>query len=230
MTVFRLNSCSVDYGRLRALNDVTLELEAGSVVLVSGHNGAGKTTMVNVIGGLVGLGEGQVEFGGRTWHCLQPGELAPLGVAVVPSGQGVFASLTVRENLGVALPRGRQERADALDRLWRLFPDIEARQVSLAGSLSGGERQQLSIAMALAEQPRVLVLDEPSAGVSPMVTQSFARVLGEIASQGTAVLVTEQNLGAFLPVATRAVILKRGRVVLDEPAEQMNVEALWELF
>ena len=225
----------VDYGRLRAVDDCSFTLAAGALTLMTGHNGAGKSSCILAIAGAVPMAGGAISLacgGSIERHSrIGIGQLAARGVSVVPSGHAIFPNLTVLENLQVPSlsPAGTRASA-AIDRvLDEIFPALRPLAGRHGGALSGGERQQLAIALSLVCQPRVLVVDEPSAGVAPGVVQRIAAVLRELADGGTAVLVAEQNLHAFLPVATEVLVMKRGRIRFSAPAAQTSAPMLWEL-
>ena len=206
------------YGRVRALHSVSLEVAEGSVVALLGANGAGKTTTLRVISGLIRPTRGSVEFDGERIDGWTPDRVVRAGIVQVPEGRQIFADLTVRENLllgGYArsdLGRARQEPARVFD----YFPRLRERLQQRAGTLSGGEQQMLAIGRALMGRPRLLVLDEPSLGLAPILVKEIFRVISEIRAAGTTVLLVEQNAHMALDVADRAYVLETGSVILGD--------------
>jgi branched-chain amino acid transport system ATP-binding protein len=206
---------SVTYGPVRALHGVTLEVQEHEVVAVVGANGAGKSTLLRAIMGLVRVQRGRILFCGRDLLGRRPYEITRLGVAMVPEGRRVFAGLTVEENLdlgGVTLaPAARRER---LEEAYRWFPVLAERRRQPAGSLSGGEQQMLAIARGLMSAPRLLLVDEPSLGLSPRMVRQVGEAIAAIRARGTTILLAEQNAQLALRLASRAYVLQVGRVAL----------------
>lgn len=225
-----LNSIRVEYGTLVAVEELSLQLKRGEVALLTGHNGAGKTSSLMALAGMVPLAAGSISIDGRVSTHVSPGWLYPSGVSVVPAGHSIFPNLTVEEHLQIAHRTARKAGTDSLDWILSALPDLSKRLGTPAGSLSGGERQQLSIALSLISKPRFLVLDEPSAGISPVVVGHIAGLLSGLKEGGTGILIAEQNLGVFLQRADRVLILKKGRVVHESPASEVDSEAVWALF
>lgn len=213
------------YGPIPVLHGISLRVEEGEAVALVGANGAGKTTALRAISGLLRPSRGRITFGGRPIHLLPPHRIAALGLTHVPEGRGIFGRLTVQENLELgAYPRGRGRRED-LELVFHLFPVLEERFLLPAASLSGGEQQMLAIGRALMARPRLMLLDEPSLGLSPLMVQRVYRALGEIAARGTALLLVEQNLSLALSFARRAYVLEGGRVALSGPAGELLASA-----
>ncbi|MFJ4932668.1 ABC transporter ATP-binding protein [Streptomyces pseudovenezuelae] len=218
---------SVGYGPVRALRRVSLEVPEGAVVTVLGGNGAGKSTLLRAIsrtlafhGGAVT--EGTVTLDGRRLDALSPDRVVAAGVCQVPEGRRVFARMTVADNLRAgALGGTRAGRSAALDRVHELFPVLAERANQRAGLLSGGEQQMLAVARALMATPRVLLLDEPSLGLAPLMARRIADTVREINTQGTSVLLVEQNAALALRLATRAYVLEVGEVTLSGPAAEL---------
>ncbi|MEX1653126.1 ABC transporter ATP-binding protein [Streptomyces pseudovenezuelae] len=218
---------SVGYGPVRALRRVSLEVPEGAVVTVLGGNGAGKSTLLRAIsrtlafhGGAVT--EGTVTLDGRRLDALPPDRVVAAGVCQVPEGRRVFARMTVADNLRAgALGGTRAGRSAALDRVHELFPVLAERANQRAGLLSGGEQQMLAVARALMATPRVLLLDEPSLGLAPLMARRIADTVREINTQGTSVLLVEQNAALALRLATRAYVLEVGEVTLSGPAAEL---------
>ncbi len=222
--MLRLEGVSAAYGRIQALRGVSLEVPAGSIVALLGANGAGKTTTLRVISGLLRPTGGAVYFEGRRIDRLPAEAIVRLGVSHVPEGRQVFAELTVGENLilGAYARRDRQKIPADLDRVFGLFPVLRERRKQPAGTLSGGEQQMLAIGRALMARPRLLLLDEPSLGLAPMVVREIFRTIRRINSEGTTVLLVEQDANLALQVARFAYVLQTGQVVLSGPAAELR--------
>ena len=206
------------YGRVCALRGVSLEVAEGSVVALLGANGAGKTTMLRVISGLVRPTRGSVDFDGARIERVAPDRLVRAGIGHVPEGRQIFTDLTVRDNLrlGAYCRRGGAVTAPDRERVFGYFPRLAERLEQRAGTLSGGEQQMLAIARALMAKPRLLLLDEPSLGLAPLVVKEIFRIIGEIRASGTTVLLVEQNAHMALKVADHAYLLETGRVILAD--------------
>jgi len=218
---------SARYGRVAALRDVSLEVRAGELVALIGANGAGKSTLLRTIAGLVAPAAGRVALDGRDVTGQAPEAMIRAGVALVPERRRVFAPLTVLDNLelgGYALPRGRDFRGRleaGVEEAYRLFPVLRQRRDQLAGTLSGGEQQMLAIGRALMTRPRLLLCDEPSLGLAPLVVAEIMRLLSTLRASGTTILLVEQNARMALRAADRAYVLEVGSVVLSGPAADL---------
>ncbi len=206
------------YGRVCALHSVSLEVAEGSVAALLGANGAGKTTTLRVISGLLRPTRGSVEFDGKRIDGFGPDRLVRAGIVQVPEGRQIFADLTVRENLllgGYARRDGGSARRES-QRVFDYFPRLGERLQQRAGTLSGGEQQMLAIGRALMARPRLLLLDEPSLGLAPLLVKEIFRVIGDIRAAGTTVLLVEQNAHMALSIADHAYVLETGRVILAD--------------
>lgn len=212
------------YGRVRALRDVSLQVAAGSVVALLGSNGAGKTTTLRVISGLLKPTRGYIEFDGKRIERLRPDQLVHLGIGHVPEGRQLFPELTVRENLRLgAYTRGNARSVEEdMQHAFGYFPRLRDRMAQRAGTLSGGEQQMLAIARALMSRPRLLLLDEPSLGLAPLLVKEIFRIIGEIRAAGTTVVLVEQNAHMALQVADYAYLLETGRVVLSDSSAALR--------
>ena len=219
-----VDELTTDYGPVRAVDRVSLEVSEGSVTAVLGANGAGKTSLLRTITGLVAPTSGTVTLSGKRIDGIAVEEIVRLGLAHVPEGRGVIAELTVEENLRLGgLWRGRE--AAPLKELFDLFPRLEERRGQPASRLSGGERQMLSIARALAARPRALLLDEPSLGLAPILVAQIMEVIRRLADTlGLAVLLVEQNARSALSVANRGIVLNLGRIVVEEDARRLAAD------
>ena len=210
------------YGKAQGLFGVDLEVEAGELVALLGANGAGKTTLLRALSGLLRPWKGSVLLGGKDLRGLSPARRARLGLGHVPEGRQLFPLMTVEENLrlGAAfLAPGREK--EGYERVYALFPQLAERRRQLAGTLSGGEQQMLAIGRALMGFPRILLVDEPSLGLSPRLAEEVLLALKEVARGGVGVLLVEQNVALSLEVAERGYVLEHGRVVLEGPAQAL---------
>ncbi len=208
----------VSYGKIRAVQGVSLSVPEAAVVALIGANGAGKTTLLRAISGVVRPRQGAVRFGGEDLVGLPVHQIVRRRVVQVPEGRGMLARMTVLENLRLGAFTRRDEAVPALERAFTLFPRLRERRGQLAGSLSGGEQQMLAIARAMMTRPRLLMLDEPSLGLAPLLVREIFRIIPRLTAEGTAVLLVEQNARMALQSATHAYVLQTGRVVLSGPA------------
>jgi branched-chain amino acid transport system ATP-binding protein len=215
MALLELNGIDAFYGRIQALHKVSLTVDEGEVVALIGSNGAGKTTTLRTISGLMHPAAGQVVFGGKDISRTRANRIAQMGIGHAPEGRRLFPRLTVIDNLvmGAYARRDREGIARDMARVFELFPRVEERQRQLAGTLSGGEQQMLAIGRAMMASPKVLLLDEPSLGLSPILVETIFSIVREINSQGVPILLVEQNAHKALEVAHRAYVLEVGVVV-----------------
>jgi len=221
--MLELHRVSAGYGSFQALFDVDLEVRAGEAVAVLGPNGAGKTTLLRVISRLIDSRQGELRMEGRRYDRMPPWEVIGLGVAQVPEGRRLFPRLSVEDNLriGAYLPAARRELATRLEFVYSLFPRMRERRAQLAGTTSGGEQQMCAIGRALMSGPRLLLLDEPSAGLAPVVVQSIFSLIQKIRSEGYTVLIVEQNVRQVLGVVDRAYLMETGRMRASGSAAEM---------
>jgi branched-chain amino acid transport system ATP-binding protein len=212
------------YGRVRALSGVSLQVEAGRIVALLGANGAGKTTTLRVISALLRPSRGTVEYDGRRVDHLRADQLVRAGIAHVPEGRQIFPDLSVRENLRLgAYTRGSPQWTEReMQRIFGTFPRLRERLEQRAGTLSGGEQQMLAIGRALMSQPRLLLLDEPSLGLAPLLVKEIFRIIAEIRDAGTTVVLVEQNVHMALHIADSAYLLETGRVVLSDTSAALR--------
>ena len=215
---------SAGYGSFRALFEVSLEVEAGETVAVIGPNGAGKTTLMRVISGLLPPQSGELVFEGRSLLGLKAHRVVETGIAHVPENRRLFPRLSVEENLrmGAYMPSAREKFTERRGWVYSLFPRLEERRNQLAGTLSGGEQQMCAIARALMSEPRLLLLDEPSAGLAPLVVQQVFDLVRRIREEGFTVLIVEQNVQQVLELVDRAYLLEAGRIALAGTADALK--------
>jgi branched-chain amino acid transport system ATP-binding protein len=221
--LLEVKGLQVSYGDIQALWDVSLQVEEGSIVAIVGANGAGKTTLLKAISGLVRLKKGEILLAGKSTGHLTPQQVVDHGIIHVPEGRRLFSTLTVLENLklGAYIPRARPFIAQSLERVFGLFPVLKSRQEQKAGSLSGGEQQMLAIGRALMAQPKLLMLDEPSLGLSPILVRRVFELVKALHEQKTTILLVEQNVNQALKIAQEAYVLKTGRVVMTGKGEDL---------
>ena len=221
--LLEVKELSVAYGDVQALWDVSLEVEEGSIVALIGTNGAGKTTMLKTISGLLRSVHGQVLFEGEDLADLDTKHRVDKGIVMVPEGRRLFQGLTVLENLrlGAYLPKARAHYDDSLERVFSLFPVLKERMNGKAGLLSGGEQQMLAIGRAVMARPRLVMIDEASLGLSPILTRAIFELIVALNAQGTTVLLVEQNIHMALKVCHRAYVMKTGHIMLSGTGEEL---------
>jgi branched-chain amino acid transport system ATP-binding protein len=223
--LLKLDSIVSGYGQILAVKGITLEVAEGEIVALIGSNGAGKSTTLRSITGLVRCRSGRIDFDGQDISHMQPHDIVAAGVSLVPEGRGIFHRLTVLENLEMGAYRrgGRADLREDLDRVFALFPRLKERSRQSGGTLSGGEQQMLAIGRALMASPRLLLLDEPSMGLSPILTQTIFATIRDINTRlKTTILLVEQNAYMALAVASRGYVLESGQMVLHAPSEQLR--------
>jgi branched-chain amino acid transport system ATP-binding protein len=217
-----LRNLSCRYGAVRALENVDLRVEAGEVVTLIGANGAGKSTTLKSVAGLVTPAAGDILFEGRPIAGMEAHKIAGMGIALVPEGRAIFSNLTVRENLDMGgYLRPAREHAGTLDEIFALFPRLRERLAQNAGTLSGGEQQMLAIGRALMAKPRLLLLDEPSLGIAPLLVKTIYAGIDAINRAGVTVVVVEQNAHLALKHSRRAYVLETGRIVMEAPSAEL---------
>jgi branched-chain amino acid transport system ATP-binding protein len=214
--MLELSGVSASYGSVPAISDVSVTVGEGEAVGLLGANGAGKSTTLRAISGLVKPSSGAIKFAGRDLAAMPPYRIPELGIAHVPEGRQVFPEMTVQENLeiGAYLPKARAERAQTMELVYGIFPRLAERRRQLAGTMSGGEQQMLAVGRGLMLKPRLLMLDEPSLGLAPVMTDVTFEKIGEIHKMGTAILLVEQNVSRALSLVARAYVLESGRVIM----------------
>ena len=227
MALLTLSDIRVRYGSVEALHGINLKVDEGEIVTILGANGAGKSTTLLTISGLVRPSAGEILFDGKPLLQLPSHEVVGLGIAQAPEGRRVFGAMSVLENLrlGAFSIRDRQRSERTLEWIFDLFPRLLERRSQLAGTLSGGEQQMLAIGRALMAEPRLLLLDEPSLGLAPLLVRSIFDTVRAINRRGVTVLLVEQNARAALKLATRGYVLEVGRVVREDTAENLLADA-----
>jgi branched-chain amino acid transport system ATP-binding protein len=213
----------VAYGGIQAVKGVSLEVREGELVSLIGSNGAGKTTTMKAITGLLPLGGGHIELAGRSIEGQGPWNLVQQGLAMVPEGRGVFTRMTIVENLqmGAYIRNDPAAIADDIERVFTTFPRLKERRDQLAGTLSGGEQQMLAMGRALMSRPKVLLLDEPSMGLSPIMVDKIFEVIQQVSAQGVTILLVEQNASRALQIANRGYVMESGLITLQGDAQEM---------
>jgi branched-chain amino acid transport system ATP-binding protein len=223
MALLEVRDLNVHYGAIHALHGISLSVEEGQIVTLIGSNGAGKSTTLRTISGLIRPSSGSISYGGRSIAKMPPHEIVRMGIAHAPEGRGIFANLTVEENLdmGAYSRRDHEQIRKDRERALELFPRVRERLKQNAGTLSGGEQQMLAIARALMARPKLLLLDEPSLGLAPQIVQTIFRIIREINAGGTTILLVEQNAHLALEVAHWGYVLEVGRIVMSENAGKL---------
>jgi branched-chain amino acid transport system ATP-binding protein len=220
-----VHAVTASYGATPVLHDVSLEVRPHEVVTVLGSNGTGKSTLLRVISGLLGADGGEIRFAGHRIDGLHPKEVVRLGIAHCPEGRKVFPDMTVRENLRLgayAFGRPARDLVEDIERIYALFPRLRERERQAAGTLSGGEQQMLAVGRALMARPQLLMLDEPSLGLAPLVVQTLFEIIRDINGTGTAILLVEQNAYQALRVAHRGYVMETGRIVLEDSGDTLR--------
>lgn len=223
MAMLEIKDLEVYYGMIQAIKGVSFEVNQGEVIALIGANGAGKTTILHTITGLLAPKKGSVVFEGKEVTKIPAHKIVSLGMAHVPEGRRVFADLTVYENLkmGAYTRKDKEEIEKSLDRVYERFPRLKERKNQLAGTLSGGEQQMLAMGRALMSQPKIILMDEPSMGLSPIMVNEIFNIIRDVSKSGTTVLLVEQNAKKALSIADRAYVLETGKIVLEGKAEEL---------
>ncbi len=222
-TLLKVSGLKVSYGGIQAVKGVDFEVHEGELVTLIGSNGAGKTTTMKAITGTLGLNAGDIQYMGKSIKGQGPWDLVRQGLAMVPEGRGVFARMTIMENLqmGAYVRRDTAAIAADADKVFSIFPRLKERKDQLAGTMSGGEQQMLAMGRALMSRPKVLLLDEPSMGLSPIMVDKIFEVVRDVYAQGVTILLVEQNASRALAVANRAYVMESGLVTMSGDAKQL---------
>ena len=227
--MLEVKNLQVYYGVIQAIKDVSFKVNEGEVIALIGANGAGKTTILHTITGLITAKSGEVIFEGQDLQKIPAHKIVPLGIAHVPESRHVFAQLTVYENLlmGAFTRKDKHEIEESMESVYKRFPRLRERKSQLAGTLSGGEQQMLAMGRALMSKPRIILMDEPSMGLSPILVGEIFDIIKSISASGTTVLLVEQNAKKALSIANRAYVLETGKIVLADDADKlMNDESV----
>ena len=225
--MLKINEIDVFYGNIQALKGVSLNVDEGEIVTLIGANGAGKTTLLQTISGLLKPKKGTIEYMGKEIQGRPAQQIVRNGISHVPEGRRVFANMTVEENLdlGAFLRKDTKEIKKDLEKVYELFPRLYERKKQQAGTLSGGEQQMLAMGRALMSKPKLLLLDEPSMGLAPLLVKTIFEIIEEINQNGTTILLVEQNAHMALSVAQRAYVIETGRVVVSGTSEELQQSA-----
>ena len=229
MAMLSVNNLQVHYGMIQAIKDVSFEVNEGEVIALIGANGAGKTTILHTVSGLLQPTKGSVIFEGQDITKVPAHKIVSLGMAHVPDGRRVFAQLTVLENLklGAYTRKDKNEMEETLKMIYKRFPRLEERKNQVAGTLSGGEQQMLAMGRALMSHPKIILMDEPSMGLSPIFVDEVFKIIRDISAEGVTVLLVEQNAKKALNIANRAYVLETGNIILQGDAKKlMNDESV----
>ena len=224
--MLKIRNITTHYGRIQVLKGVSIHVGEGEIVALIGANGAGKTTLINAVSGILKLTEGSIMLGDKEIGNLAPDRIVRAGISQVPEGRLVFSPLTVEDNLRLGAyiryrAREKEEIEEDLQKIYELFPILDQRSEQMAGTLSGGEQQMLSLGRALMANPRLLLLDEPSLGLAPIISAEIFRTISSLRDQGVTVLLVEQNARAALALADRGYVMETGSVVLQDRADRL---------
>ncbi|MBI5605877.1 MAG: ABC transporter ATP-binding protein [Deltaproteobacteria bacterium] len=221
--MIQLNKVNVYYGKSQALHEISLSVHPGEIVALIGANGAGKTTVLKAISGLISWGGGDITFNNQSLRGLKAAQIAMKGISHVPERGGIFGKMTVLENLelGAAATRAAEDRESRFQKVFNLFPILKERKTQLGSLLSGGERQMLAIGRAMMSTPQLYLLDEPTLGLSPVMVSQIARIVKEISNQGGTILLVEQNARMALKISQRSYVLEIGRILREGPSREL---------
>jgi branched-chain amino acid transport system ATP-binding protein len=223
--MLKVRNLEAGYGKLRVLKRISMHVDAGEIVTIIGANGAGKTTLLHTITGLIKVGSGEIVFKDKNLRKISPEKVVFLGCSLVPEGRQVFSTMTVQENLllgGYVQAKKNRSNVDSeMGRVYELFPVLKERKNQLAGTLSGGEQQMLAMGRALMAKPSLIMMDEPSTGLAPLIVKSIFQVIIRLREEGNTVLLVEQNAKAALGIADRGYVLETGKILLQGAAEDL---------
>jgi len=219
--MLQVNNAVVRYGSITALHGISLEVKKGEIVTLLGANGAGKTTTLRMLSGLLSAQEGEILFEGNDITKTKPHKFTGLGISHVPEGRRIFPQMTVEENLDMGAFSRLDSYDEDIEKMFTMFPILKDRRKQLGGNLSGGEQQMLAIARALMSNPRLLLLDEPSMGLTPMIIENIFKIIGDIRDSGTTVFVVEQNASQALRLADRGYVMENGRIAFSDQASNL---------
>ena len=223
MSLLKVTDLKVSYGGIEALRGISFDVEQGQIVTLIGANGAGKSTTLRTISGLVKAAGGKIEFDGKDITGMDPQKIVSSGIALVPEGRHVFANLTVRENLkiGAYLRKDKAGIEADMEKVFNLFPRLRERDWQLAGTLSGGEQQMLAVGRAMMTRPKLMMMDEPSLGLAPLVVKEIFEIIKMLSDSGITILLIEQNANAALRCANTGYVLETGRITMSGPGSDL---------
>ena len=222
LPLLKVNNIHVYYGAIHAIKGISLEVNEGEIVTLIGANGAGKSTTLNTIAGLLKPRQGSIAFGGMPVDGTAASKMVYKGLSLCPEGRRVFQQMTVRENLEMgAYSRPNAEVAESMERVYGFFPRLKEREKQVAGTLSGGEQQMLAMGRALMSKPRLMMLDEPSMGLAPILVEQIFEIIGDMNRAGTTILLVEQNAQMALSIADRAYVMETGRITMEGDASEL---------
>ena len=222
MSLLKIDNIHVYYGAIHAIKGISFEVEEHEIVTLIGSNGAGKSTTLNTIAGLLRPRSGSVTFDGKNLSSMPTSKVVSQGIALCPEGRRIFQQMTVRENLEMGgFTRPDKEIEGSIDEMFQRFPRLKEREKQIAGTLSGGEQQMLAMARALMSKPRVLMLDEPSMGLAPILVEQIFEIIKELHQSGTTILLVEQNAQMALSIADRAYVLETGKLTMEGTADEL---------
>jgi branched-chain amino acid transport system ATP-binding protein len=224
--MLKIKNLESGYGKLKVLRRLSMHVSPGEIVTIIGANGAGKTTLLNTLSGLIKAGSGEVEFDGKNIFQVAPEKIVSMGCSLVPEGRQVFSTMTVKENLllgGYVLHRRKQKEdiKNGLVKVYEVFPILKERESQIAGTLSGGEQQMLAIGRAQMAGPKLIMMDEPSMGLAPIIVKNIFIIIKKLCEAGNTVLLVEQNAKAALGIADRGYVLETGRIIVQGPSEEL---------
>ncbi|MCK9295946.1 MAG: ABC transporter ATP-binding protein [Desulfobulbaceae bacterium] len=225
--MLKIKNLEAGYGKLRVLKRISMHVDSGEIVTIIGANGAGKTTLLYTIAGIIKASAGDIALLGNSINQTKPEKIVAAGCSLVPEGRQVFSTLTVRENLilggYVQYKKNKVNTAAELQQIYDIFPVLQERESQLAGTLSGGEQQMLAMGRALMAKPKLIMLDEPSTGLAPLIVKNIFQIIGKLRDTGNTVLLIEQNAKAALAIADRGYVLETGKFILQGPSEDLLV-------
>lgn len=219
--MLKIENLSVNYGGIKAVTNVSLEVEDGSIVTLIGANGAGKSTIMRTVAGLVKPAEGKITYNGEDITGMRANEIVNKGITLVPEGRRIFPNLTVLENIKIGGYTRKDKLTDDIEWVYNLFPRLKERYWQMAGTLSGGEQQMLAVARALMARPKLMMMDEPSLGLAPLVVRDIFDIIGKISAQGVTILLNEQNANMALRIADKGYVMETGRVTICGTGEEL---------
>ena len=222
--MLKIEKVNAGYGDVTVLWGINIALEAGKTLAIVGSNGAGKSTIMRTLCGLVSPSAGSITFDGKNISKMAPHDIVKLGIVYVPEGRRLFNKLSVMDNLlvGSYLPQNRKKRAENLERVFEMFPKLHERREQKAGTLSGGEQQMLAIARGLMSCPKVLMLDEPSLGIAPVIVDKLFEIIAQLKKENMTILISEQNVGRVLDIGDDAIVVQSGRIVMSGTCEEIK--------